>query len=738
MLRALLRLVLGARLPTVDGSLEVAGLGRDVVIRRDEHGVAYVEAETDADAFYGMGFCQGQDRAFHIELLLRLVHGTLAEVVGAEMLPVDRLARRVGFARIGREQLAVADASTRSQLEAFARGVNDGARRGLSRKPHELVLLGAKPSTFEPADVIGVLQFFAFALCSNWDAELARLHILRDGGPEALAALEWGDAALLDGRIETDVGLLRAADAFASDAAAAQSVAGLAGASNSWALAPSRTSTGRALLASDPHLSPALPSHWYLMHVRTPRWAMTGACMPSQPIATFGHNEHVAWSITAGHADNTDLFFERIGPDGSSVLEDGRYVPCEAYDETIQRQLGGYGVFRTKSAEEARRIYASYPCVSENRIFADVGGHIAWQLIGDVPARKRPSGLLPMAGWQASATWEDAPRPFDELPRRVDPAEGFVASANQAPPASDVETPGFLGADWLDGHRYARIVEVLSSRRDWNVAGAMQLQCDRTTIVWRAIRDPVLVALRAHGPAVARLALHLLEEWDAVMSPDSPAAAVYALFCSEMMVRITRAKAPRSSSIILGEGFNAVLPHSAMALRRHEHLVRCLCEQPAGWFERGWPLEIADAFARAVAQLRRQAGESSESWIWGRARPLILVHPMGSQPPLGRVFNCGPIAFGGDASTIAAAPVDPADPLGNPIGVPNLRVVIDVGQWESSRWVLAGGQSGNPMSPHYTDMLPAWQRGEGVSIAWSPERVRASARSTLRLAASRS
>lgn len=773
MLRRLLRLALGSRLPTVDGTLAVPGLDRDVVIRRDEHGIAYVDAKSDGDAFYGMGFCQGQDRAFHLELLLRLVHGTLAEVVGAEMLPVDRLSRRIGFGRIARDQLAVADAATRAQLDAFARGVNDGVRRGLRRKPHELALLGAEPTRFAAADCIGVLQFFAFALCSNWDAELARLRILRDDGPEALAALEWADARLAGDRVDADAAALRAAEGFAADAVAAQRVAGLAGASNAWAVAPSRTSTGRALLASDPHLSPALPSHWYLMHVRTPSWAMTGACMPSQPVVTCGHNDRVAWSLTAGHADNTDVFLERVAPDGVSVEEDGRRVRCAVRDEIIRvrrgrdvvervmvtprgpivspllggaeaavslrgtwmakRPLRGYGVFRARNADEARRVYSSYPCVSENRVFADVDGHVAWQMVGDVPVRRRGSGLLPAPGWDSRAAWEDAPRPFDEHPRRVDPAEGFVATANQAPPASDVATPGFLGADWLDGHRYERIVEQLGARRDWDVASTMRLQCDRTTVVWRAVRDPVLAAARAHAPATAAGSVRLLEAWDGVLSAQSSAASVYSLFFAEMMVRATHAKAPHAAATVLGEGFNAVLPHSHMALRRNEHLARLLRNQPAGWFARGWPAEMGDALGAAARRLAERAGEDPSRWAWGEVRPLVLVHPVGSKPPLGGVFNRGPIAFGGDASTIPQASVDHASPFANPIGVPNLRAVIDVGDWEASRWVLAGGQSGNPFSPHYDDLLAAWQRGDGVTIAWSPERVLQGARSTLRL-----
>src|SRR5262249_47642421 len=103
---------------------------------------------------------------------------------------------------------------------------------------------------------------------------------------------------------------------------------------NNWAIAGSRTKSGRPLLAGDPHLGPTLPAPWYLLHVRTPEWAMSGASLVTQPVVSFGHNEHVAWALTAGHVDNTDLFVEEI--DGTSVREGDRFVPCEVRDEIIR------------------------------------------------------------------------------------------------------------------------------------------------------------------------------------------------------------------------------------------------------------------------------------------------------------------------------------------------------------------------------------------------------------------
>ena len=777
MLRALLGLALGERTAWpgrgVEGTLRLPGVRAPTTIRRDANGITYVDASTDEDAFFARGFCQVRDRQFQMELYLRVARGTLAEVLGEEMLPVDRLMRRIGFRHIARRQFELLPARERAQLESFARGVNAGTEHG--PKSHELTLLGMDPSRFEAVDIIAVLQFFAFALSSNWDAELARLRVLRADGVEALEALEASDPEWLRGvggirELASSARALCAAEQLASDVAAIGNVVSLGGASNAWAVAPSRTATGRALLACDPHLSPTLPAPWYLMHVRTPTWAMTGAFFPGNPIPTFGHNEHVAWAMTAGHADNTDLFLEHVSPDGKSVREGRSSLRCEVRDEIIRvkrgatvvehvivtprgpivspaiggddvalsirgtwmapRRLGGYDVYTARSAEDACARYASYPALSESRVFADRRGEIRSHLVGDLPVRKNGAGILPAVGWDPRYGWEPEPLPFAALPGEADPAVGFVVAANQCPGPSP--NGAFLGADWLDSSRHGRIVELLASRDDWDVPSTARLQTDRMTMLWPRLRAAVLDALW-QSPRADRRAVQWLEAWNGMVTPGSTAAAIFELFFAEMVVRIAKAKAPRSWKAAIGDGTNAVLPHGTMALRRLDHAVRLMVAQPAGFFARGWTEEIVDAVAAAMRRLRDVAGREEAGWAWGRVRPVFLAHAFGGKPPLDRIFNRGPIAWGGDATTIPQGSIAFDAPLGNAIGVPNLRAVIDVGNWEASRWVLAGGQSGNPLSPHYDDMIDLWLRGESVTIAWSPESVRARAASTLML-----
>jgi penicillin amidase len=757
---------LGKRLPTVDGTLRVRGVGGRVEIARDRFGIPHITAGDDADAWFAVGFCHGQDRTFQIETRLRLVRGTLAALTGPDGLPLDRLSRRIGFRRYGEEAAAALSPEHRRLTEAYALGVTAGAEAGLDRRPHEFALLRSRPTPYQAADALGFLALQAFALASNWDVELARLRVLTLDGPEALLAVdpaypEWQPASDHPGEA---AGCL--ADRVAPDAARLAAALGLGGGSNNWAIAGSRTRTGRPVLANDPHLPPMLPPHWYLLHVTTPEWSLAGASFPGAPAVAAGHNGHSAWGITAGLIDNTDFFVEEVGPDGRSVRRGDRFVRCEVRPEVIQvrgrpaeaievlvtdrgplvgpafegepanlsmsatwltpRSLGGmFDLGRVRGRDDLQRAFAGWNSLPLNVAYADVTGAIGWQLVGEAPVRRSGSGAVPLPAWDESTRWEPDPVPFADLPHLEDPAAGFVATANNLPSASGPH----LSCDFLDGYRVARISEALAARTDWDVPAALVLQLDRASLPWREMRDLVLSAVR-EDPALAPAAA-LLEAWDGQVTAGSPAATLFEFFLAEMAGRVVRARAPRGAEWALGKGFLSLIPINTFAVRRVSHLVRLLREQPAGWFQEGWAREIRRALLAAANTLSRRFGPDPASWTWGRVRPLTFEHPVSVRRPLDRIFNLGPYPWDGDANTVSPAPGDATNPAANPVAVASLRMAVDVGQWELSRFVLPGGQSGNPYSRHYADQMALWRKGDALPIAWTPDAVARATRHTL-------
>jgi len=766
-MRLIVRL-LGRRLPRTSGRVTLDGLGGRVMVRRDGWGIPHVDAESEADAWFGLGFCQAQDRAFQLETLLRVGRGTLAELVGPGGLAADRMSRRLGFSHLAAAQLSMLDDDVRAGVEAYVRGVNQGLSRGLRGRPHEFALLRSTPTPWQVTDVLAFAGLQAFALSANWDAELARLKILSEDGPDALLALDqaYPESHPVSVPVAASAGpaLARLADDLAAFAAAAPS----AGGSNNWAIAGARTASGRPLLANDPHLAPRLPAPWYLAHMRCPEWEVAGASFVGGPALPIAHNGHAAWGITAGLTDQADLFIEEIGPDGTSVRQADGFVQCQLREELIavrggepvvERVLvtprgpivspflngapaalslsavwlkpmpirGFLACLRARDFETFRVTFAQWPGPALNVVYADADGHIGYQLVGQLPRRRIGYGTLPLPGWLPNIGWHDALVPFADMPSTLDPSAGFVASANNRP-AVDGDGP-FLGVDWMDGHRQARIVEALDARSDWDVAACAELQLDVTSLPWRRVRDFALALPVADTEG--RQGIELLTAWDGRVAADSTAASVFELWLAEMAHRSAHAKAPSSWQYALGAGFGEIVPQTIFHSGSAAQTVERLLHQPDGWFERGWPAEAADALSAAVRRLRNGYGPDPARWAWGRLRTLTLRHPMGQQPILADAFNIGPVPMPGDGSTPLQAASGPLRPLDNPGYVPNTRAVIDLSDLEASRWALAGGQSGNPLSRHYSDLFPLWLRGDSVPIPWSEAAVAAATRDTL-------
>jgi len=768
--KIILRLIFGKRLPRTNGKLVLPGIRDTVLVRRDRYGTAYISAGCECDAWYGLGFCHGQDRAFQLELLLRVVRGTLSEILGPRTLAIDRLSRRIGFARSAAAQWEHLAEEHKQVIRAYTGGISAGSRVGCSRKAHEFALLGTAPSAFTGSDVLGVLKLLSFTLSANWDMELARLRILLSDGAEALKAL---DPACLDDDAAAAhgfPGLPAAIDRLERDVARFTALTGGGGGSNNWVIAPNKTRTGRPLLANDPHLAPMLPPYWYLATIHTPDWRVAGASFVGAPCFPAGHNQKAGWGMTAGLVDNTDFFIEQIGPDGQSVRRGNGFVPCRVLREIITVKgrkpvteevlLSPHGpvvgpaldgdfaalalratwldngpvngllrIHKAASFAEFRRAFKDWPALSLNMVYADTGGSIGWQLAGHAPRRKKGHGAVPRAGFDPDTGWKERHVPFNRMPHVQNPPEGFIVTANNRP-TSEGNMP-FLGVDWLDHYRKTRISECVSARNDWDPAAARALQTDKRSIPWAEIRDIVL-GLESADPDV-RQALELLKNWDGTVSAGSSAAAVYELFMAEMIGRIVRRRAPRAARWALGKGFSPLITHSFLGLRRYSHLVSLVRARPGGWFHGSWEDEMQGALKATAAALRGRYGPRTEKWTWGGVRPLVLPHALGEQYPFSRIFNLGPFPCGGDATTVNQTAVDLNKVTANPLVTVSLRMVLDIGNWDENSFSLPGGQSGNPFSPHYADLLNFWRQGRGISLAWSEEETVSRTRSTLEL-----
>ncbi len=333
---------LHSTLPLTAGSMRVAGISAPLTIARDGHGVPTIEASSDTDAFFGLGFAHGQDRLWQLELQRRIATGRLSEIFGREAVPQDVYMRTLGLGDAARASWSSLDQEARSSLEAYSKGVN-AAVAAQRRLPVEFWVLSVRPEPWTPYDSLAIMKLFALDLSSNHQLELERLFARTLITPERLRELFQVSSAgaptgMQQGAAASGAASVSPAGSADSTTTRAQSAAlaslldvhsgverqlSLGGrhvGSNAWVVSGRHTASGKPILANDPHLSLQIPSIWYAVRLRGDRLRVDGMSIPGLPVVVLGRNDRIAWGATSMMADTQDLYLEQV-----DIADPGRY-----------------------------------------------------------------------------------------------------------------------------------------------------------------------------------------------------------------------------------------------------------------------------------------------------------------------------------------------------------------------------------------------------------------------------
>jgi penicillin amidase len=765
---------LAAALPDVQSPLRLPGLERPVEVWRDPEGIPHVRAATRHDAFFAQGFVHAQDRLWHMEYDRRRAAGRWAECVGAAAVPQDTHARRLGLLRSARADYDAVSPETRAMLDAYAAGVN--AFLATTRTwPVEFALVGARPEPWSPWDSLAVFKIRHVEM-GPWQAKLWRARLVRQLGPRLAAFLCPGtppNPVLIVPPGEEYAGPpLDALEVFLRSDVALASLPAWAGGSNNWAVAGSRTASGRPLVAGDPHRALDVPNCYYQNHLACPEFDAIGLSFPGVPgLPHFGHNRHVAWCVTHAMADYQDLFVERFDPTDPTRYEfQGEWRRAAVRRETIRVRdaapvevtvtethhgpvlLGdpraGYALaFRyTATAEPNRTFDALLPMLratsadeleaavrpwvdpGNNLVFADVHGAIAYRTRGVVPLRAAANAWLPVPGWDGAHEWRGA-IPFEAMPALRDPATGWIATANSRIAGADY--PYYLGLDYAPDFRTRRVVARLQALRGATAADMAAIHADRVSIPGRAFVE----LLRRVVPldAGSREALGILLAWDGVMDADSIGATVYAAF-RERLVRDLLAPL---LGPLAADAF-ATTPGGPVAhtARIRARLAEWIREDDRTLLSPGddWSSAMARALAGAAMALRERLGSRVADWHWGRLHVTRPRHPLSAAyPEAAPLLDPPSVSLGGDGDTVQAAAYLPA--AGFEITTTSVaRYVFDLGDWERSGWIVPLGASGHPGSPHYADQAADWAALRLRPMRYGWDRIAAEAETFQRLA----
>jgi penicillin amidase len=772
--------------------LRLAGLRASVTVRRDERGIPYIEAANEADLYFAQGYVTASDRLFQMELLRRTARGELAEIFGAgpndAALESDKQHRRYGFAQLAEQQAARLPAKLGAALEDYARGVNAYIESLDARRlPPEFQILQLKPGPWRAADSLVVAKLFDESLTTSWPTDLTRaafadlpedlreqlfpetspLDVLLVGSDH----LKKGKTATLPSTIEGPGAALSmdALDTLAREEVARRSALSRVGlyaeqsaASNNWVVSGKRTTTGKPLLANDPHLSASAPSIWYMAHLSTPAHRAAGVSVPGLPGIAIGHNEQIAWGVTSLEPDVQDLYAEKFDtqnphrymtPQGWREAEvrreeirvrkslTGKTVETVPFEVTVTRHgpiiyerdgkryalkwtaldAGAnmvesfYSLNTARNWNEFRSALRDYSGPAFNMIYADVKGHIGYYGAGRFPLRKTGEGKLPYDGATDDGEWTGF-IPSDALPQVYDPPSGVIVTANSR--IVGLDYPYKLTVMPLAAYRARRIYDLLEAKPKLSAEDFRAIQGDTYGTSGVTFAREVVKVSREDTSAGARdetwqAALRLMSEWDGLVEPESRAALlVYhmrAAFRDRMIAGMVGADRAKRYSYSNADTL----------------IDRLVTERPARWLPKEFKsyAELMRACLKdARALLTKRFGPDEPTWTWGGGFAVFFLHPLAGVPLIGQQFQIAPFPQRGSLSSFPTVNRGPSV---------SMRLIADTSDWDKTQQGIALGVSGLPSSPHWKDQLEDWRNVTPRAFPFTRGAVMSGAKETL-------
>ena len=751
-------------LPSSATRLEVSGLRQAIIIRRDVHGVPHIEAQSDDDAYFALGYLHAQDRLWQLEMQRRLAQGRLSEVLGKQALDEDKWMRTLDLYGAAERAWQVLSKEARASLEAYANGVNAYLREGRTLPP-EFLLLDVKPQPWRAIDSLAWFKVFSLSQSNSMRQEANR-YVLR----RYLTRDQWSPL-----ESQYPAGAPVTADVLPSIQGIAQmslnlekklAVGGLYVGSNAWVISGKLTESGQPILANDPHLSLQMPSLWYVASLSAPGFSVSGMSLVGLPNIIFGSNARIAWGATNMMADTQDLYVLETDPDQPNRYKvDGEWRTLEVRTEEIRvrsdfpaalrkplepvriqvrrSHLGPVvtdalgmldepvclrwpgleegdtsyeAIFRVGYARNWQEFnqaleYLVTPAI--NLMYADTSDNIGYLGAGRIPVRNLGDGSLPVPAADRRYAWKGY-IPFAEMPRVLNPPQGYLVNANNKVVGEDY--PYFISRDWAPPARAQRVIAMIEDARKAHgkirFEDVQQMQGD--------VKDSEAVELKDH---LLRLVAHrvpsggpldALKGWNGEMTRDGVPATIFNMWLQQLREHLLLDNLKRY-------GNNSA---QAGVLRGYVDMVtplqieRMMTDTRYDWCDdrstsaRESCADIAlETFNGAVAELEKRQG-SERHWQWGRLHQTVLKHlPFSDVNLLDLIFERR-IGSAGSQNTVDVAPGLYKDAKGfeQEFGAA-FRQVISPGSGEFRRaYMNSTGESGNPLSSHFDDMVEPFNR----------------------------
>ena len=755
-------------LPQVDGTIALNGPQEKITIARDSRGVPHINASSELDLAFGMGFVHAQDRLWQMEMNRRIGSGRVSEVLGEAGLGFDRYFRTLGFTHKAQSALEALPQDTVALLQAYANGVNSFVANHSGALPPEFVLTGVDPEPWTPLDSLVWQKMMWLDLSGNARQEVARAQLLMKLTPEQVSSLYPAYPGEAERTMPTLASLYNQSPIVAAAKAIGPEKPSGYG-SNNWVVSGSKTESGKPLLANDPHLGLTTPSIWYLtrLHNRSNGSNTVGVSFPGAPGIVLGRNDRIAWGFTNTAPDVMDLFIEKLvddgkyltpdgpadfsvreevikvrggddlvlsvretrhGPvvsdiiDGSDTLTGDDHVVALQWTALMSEDTGTVALYQLGSAQNFAEFQAAglfYAGPQQNMIFADIDGNIGYYAPALVPVRHPDNdigGLLPSPGWDAKYDWQGF-LPYGELPTRYNPQSGVIATANEKIINDDY--PHFITHDWSLPYRGNRIRAELAATDAHTLDTFGTLHADVVSDMARDILPWMLANLEETPVKEA------LTNWSGSMDVDLAEPLIFYSWIRHYQQLLIedelgdlfpgfRRERPRliKSSLYWasgadGEDWNTGY-YALPVIDRDKSLA--WCDDITTEATETCSALANRAMASALDELSTMFGDDWQSWRWGDSHTLHQSHrPMSQIPGMKGIFGLTSAVPGGRFTVNVAGVSSNPNSLNQSTFGPSYRGIFDLSDLDKSLYIQPTGQSGNPFSAHFSDMFDDWR-----------------------------
>jgi penicillin amidase len=741
--------------------LQIAGLHQPVQVVYDEMAVPHVFAQDDHDLYLAQGYLTAKDRLWQMEFQTHFAGGRISEIVGEKGMASDQFQRRMGSV-YGAEKSFEGmkeDPAAKTALEAYSDGVNAYIASLSDRQlPLEYKLLNYRPEPWTPIKSALFLKNMSFVLASGTD-DLKMTNILRKYGREVAEDLfpnyPFQESPIIPVGSPVDFKPVPIPagpvdfTGLGSSMTTPEKDPNIG--SNNWAVAGNKTVSGLPILANDPHLTLSLPSIWYQMQLVAPGVNVYGSTMPGTPNVIIGFNKNVAWGVTnvgsdvldwyqvkfkdaskqeywhdgkwkkttmrietfkiKGKKDMVDtIFFTHHGPvvylshekPFRSNIPVGHALRWIAHEKS-QELTTFYQLNRAKNYADYAKALTYYSAPAQNFVFASNEGDIALWVNGKFPLKSKLQGKYLLDGTDAAADWQGF-IPQAHNPHVKNPVRGFVSSANQF--SVDPSYPYYLGWQYAPSERGRRINERLAVMEKITMDSLRGLQNDNFNIRARELL-PLLFAQVKSPTAAQSKALAALKSWNLVNSPESVGATIFENWVLTLQ------------DCLWNDEFSAdeKVPMSRPSMDRTIQLIK---SEPAArwWDDTKTPAKesmsdiVMKSLQANVDTLVKQHGPQGPEWAWYKHKQTGVRHLIPGMDALSRLN----IPIGGGGTIVNASTTKTG---------PSWRLVVELSKEGKPRayGVYPGGQSGNPGSSHYDDLIDTWAKGELKPLLYltSPE-----------------